>query len=73
MINADEFKKAMREISKVEYPCGPLCTGCGMYLNVKIGTIDYSGRLDTTCCLKVLANYLDREWKKEEERQKAQS
>jgi hypothetical protein len=72
MINAYEFKKAMRELIPEKlipenFPCpSGLCSNCNLHLGASVGIVDCSGELDKTRCLIMLARHLDRQWKKQE-------
>lgn len=73
MINADEFKKQMRDPSVMNYDCPTGGCGygnCPMYLTVSIGITNIYGSINNTTCLTMMARFLDREWKKEEARYK---
>jgi hypothetical protein len=67
MIDAEDFKKQMRETIAYQCPTGG-CDACPLYLKAAIGIIDSSDRLDSTRCMSLLASYLDREWKKWDEK-----
>jgi len=67
MINAEEFKKQMRETIGYHCPIGG-CDVRPLYLKAAVGIIDSSDKLDSTHCMSLLASYLEREWKKWDEK-----
>ena len=69
MINAEEFRKQMRELNKTGFPCPTGgCSACDLNMVVSVGYANLLGEPSSTACLSILANYLTRQWEKRDMR-----